>query len=179
MSVGVFNTADNFSSLSGTTKASSSPYNVNVNNTNSGYQGPGNSYLGTPAAIESNEINNSGQDQTGPDSFGDVTVINTAVAFNATFAADNIFTGVGSIGLYGRSRGLGTEANNPGNPVSPPNEPNDWSIGVLGQSSKGCGMYGLATDDNPTTTPDQPSHGIGASAAPLAERPWKTRPWSK
>jgi hypothetical protein len=29
------------------------------------------------------------------------------------------------------------------------------------QSSRGCGVYGLATDENPTTTPPQRSHGIG------------------
>ena len=82
-------------------------------------------------------------DGDGPDVYGDVTVLNTAVGYNATFAGDNIFTGEGSIGLYGRSRG------------------SDFSIGVLGQSSTGAGLYGLATDENPNTPPCQPAHGIG------------------
>jgi hypothetical protein len=91
MSVGVFNTADNFASLSltATGNANNSPYNVN--NSESGYTGPGNSYLGPQNEMNSatqNEINNAGSSgQNGPDSFGDVTVVNTAVAFDATFAA--------------------------------------------------------------------------------------------
>ncbi|MGC2638799.1 MAG: S53 family peptidase [Acidobacteriaceae bacterium] len=82
-------------------------------------------------------------DGDGPDLYGDVTVLNTAVGYNATFAGDNIFTGEGSIGLYGRSRG------------------SDFSIGVLGQSSTGAGLYGLATDENPSASPCEPAHGIG------------------
>jgi hypothetical protein len=121
---------------------------------------------GTP----NSPYSNSGSDQTSNDICGDPTVVNTAVQFNAIFVADNIFTGQGSIGLYGRSRGAGTKpstippptpafacptAGNP--PVQSPL--NDWSIGVLGQSSKGCGVFGLATNDNPVT--GQPSDGIG------------------
>jgi kumamolisin len=82
-------------------------------------------------------------DGDGPDTFGDVTVLNTAVGYNATFVADNIYTGEGSVGLYGRSRGT------------------DFSIGVLGQSSRGAALYGLATDENPSTSPCDPAHGIG------------------
>jgi hypothetical protein len=95
---------------------------------------------------------------------GDPTIVNTAVGKNAAFVGDNTYTGFGSIGLFGRSRGAGTIANNPGTVPRPtdtndPSKTNDWSIGVLGQSSKGCGIYGLATDDNPTVT--EPSRGIG------------------
>jgi len=82
-------------------------------------------------------------DGDGPDAFGDVTVLNTAVGYNATFAGDNIFTGEGSIGLFGRSRGT------------------DFSIGVLGQSSRGSGVYGLATEEFPSSSPCAPAHGIG------------------
>jgi hypothetical protein len=154
LQVGGNNTADSyFSGFGGS--ASSSPFN------GSGSGG----FIGN------------GGGGSGPDVYGDVTVVNTAVGFNATFAGDNIFPGLGSIGLFGRSRGLGTTANNPNFPPPPPPPPalgtvspgassvdlssglNDWSIGVLGQSSKGCGMYGLATDDSPSTL--QPSHGIG------------------
>jgi kumamolisin len=84
-----------------------------------------------------------GGDGSGPDFFGDVTLLNTAVGYGATFAGDNIYSGKGSIGVFGRSRG------------------NDFSMGVLGQSSKGSAVYGLATDDQPITPPVQPSHGIG------------------
>jgi kumamolisin len=69
---------------------------------------------------------------------GDPTVINTAVAENATFVSDNWYVGSGSIGLFGRSRGT------------------DFSIGVLGQSAQGCAVYGLATDTNDFP----PSHGL-------------------
>jgi hypothetical protein len=82
-------------------------------------------------------------DGDGPDLYGDVTVLNTAVGYNATFVGDNIFTGEGSIGLYGRSRG------------------SNFSIGVLGQSSTGAALYGLATDENPNASPCAPAHGIG------------------
>jgi kumamolisin len=82
-------------------------------------------------------------DGDGPDVFGDVTVINTAVGYNATFAADNIYIGEGAIGLYGRSHGT------------------DFSIGVLGQSSQGSGLYGLATNENPSASPCTPGNGIG------------------
>jgi len=121
---------------------------------------------GTP----NSPYSNGGSDQTSSDICGDPTVVNTAVQFNPTFVADNIFTGQGSIGLYGRSRGAGTTLSTIPPPVPPfvcptAGDPpvqsplNDWSIGVLGQSSKGCGVFGLATDDNPVT--GQPSDGIG------------------
>jgi kumamolisin len=96
--------------------------------------------FGTPHSPYDSQNNGNGD---GPDSYGDVTLINTAVGYNATFASDNIYTGEGSIGLYGRSRGA------------------NFSIGVMGQSSKGCAVYGLATDENPNTPPNQLSHGIG------------------
>jgi hypothetical protein len=127
ISAGTFNTADNFFVGSGA-DASSSPFNNG--NGLGGYGGPGNSYLGGTNS-------NGGSGQSGPDGFGDVTVVNTAVSLNPTFAGDNIYTGQGSIGLYGRSRGSG------------------FSIGVLGQSSIGCGLLGLATDENAQ------SRGIG------------------
>jgi hypothetical protein len=82
-----------------------------------------------------------GGNSTSSDSNGDPTIINTAVAYNSTFAADNIYTGPGSVGLYGRSRGM------------------VWSIGVLGQSHNGCAIYGIATDLNPTPLPSP--NGIG------------------
>jgi hypothetical protein len=69
-------------------------------------------------------------------------VINTAVSQNATLVADNIFTGEGSIGLYGRSRGAG------------------FSIGVLGQSPSWCAIYGPATDDLSPGPDPQPTNGI-------------------
>ena len=107
----------------------------------------------------------------GTDTLGDVTVINTAVGFNPTFASDNLFSGQGSIGLYGRSRGLGTTPTLSA-PVPGFTTKNDFSIGVLGQSSKGCGIYGLATDDDPMTflpgTDTQPSHGIGVVGRSVA-----------
>lgn len=121
ISAGTYNTADNFFAGSGM-DAGSSPFN-NGPSALSGYGGPGNPYLGGINA-------NGGSGQSGPDSFGDVTVVNTAVSFNPTFAGDNIYPGEGVIGLYGRSRGRG------------------FSIGVLGQSSVGCGVFGLVTDEN-------------------------------
>ncbi len=133
--VGVFNTADNFSVNSGGTNAGSSLFNTSP----LGYVGPGNSYaptytpvapstaFNTPSNPATGNIsNNDNGNQSGPDLLGDVTVLNTAVAFNAVFAADNTYTGQGSIGLYGRSRG------------------SDFSIGVLDQSPFGCAVYGLA-----------------------------------
>jgi kumamolisin len=96
--------------------------------------------FGNPNSVY--DLQNNG-DGDGPDVYGDVTLINTAVANNATFASDNLYLGKGSIGLFGRSRGA------------------DFSMGVLGQSSKGCAVYGLATDENPITPRCQPSHGIG------------------
>jgi hypothetical protein len=163
LQVGGNNTADSYFSGFGTS-ASSSPFN------GSGSSG----FIGN------------GGDGSGPDMYGDVTVVNTAVGFNATFAGDNLFPGLGSIGLFGRSRGLGTKPNNPNLPPPPPPPPaldtvsagaasvdfssglNDWSIGVLGQSSKGCGVYGLATDDSPLSPPFQPSHGIGVVGRSVA-----------
>jgi hypothetical protein len=129
ISAGTFNTADNFFEGSGT-DASSSPFNYG--NSLSGYAGPGDSYVSSLPDIPSpiSPTANGGSGQSGPDSLGDVTVVNTAVGFNPTFAADNVFGGTGSIGLYGRSRGF------------------LFSIGVMGQSSNGCGMLGLATDEN-------------------------------
>jgi hypothetical protein len=136
ISAGVYNTADNFFSGSGT-DAGSSPFNYG--NSLSGYDGPGNSYVASIANFPSpvSPTANGGSGQSGPDSLGDVTVINTAVGLNPTFAADNVFGGSGSIGLYGRSRGA------------------SFSIGVMGQSSTGCGILGLATDEN------SKSRGIG------------------
>jgi hypothetical protein len=125
ISAGVFNTADNCGNNPAT--GANSPYNYGQSP--SGYTGPGNSYV-APVSGPFGYGANGGSGQNGPDQSGDVTVINTAVAFNPTFAADNIFDGGGAIGLYGRSRGTG------------------FSIGVMGQSSIGCGMLGLATDEN-------------------------------
>jgi hypothetical protein len=126
---------------------------------------------GTPNNNAIYNSQNDGNDQTSSDLCGDPTVVNTAVQFNPNFVADNLFTGQGSIGLYGRSRGAGTTPNVPPQPLAcptagaPQSPLNDWSIGVLGQSSKGCGVYGLATDDFPNIPPpgfrSQPSHGIG------------------
>jgi Big-like domain-containing protein len=129
ISAGTFNTADNFFAGSGT-DASSSPFNYG--NSLSGFAGPGDSYVSSLPDIPSpvSPTANGGSGQSGPDSLGDVTVVNTAVGLNPTFAADNVFGGTGSIGLYGRSRGTG------------------FSIGVMGQTSNGCGMLGLATDEN-------------------------------
>jgi hypothetical protein len=124
VSAGTYNTADNFFAGSGS-DAGSSPFN-NGPSALGGYGGPGNPYLGGINA-------NGGSGQSGPDSFGDVTVVNTAVSLNPTFAGDNIFPGVGAVGLYGRSRGT------------------SFSIGVLGQSSIGCGVFGLATDEKSQT----------------------------
>jgi hypothetical protein len=136
ISAGVYNTADNFFSGSGT-DAGNSPFNYG--NSLSGYDGPGNSYVASIANLPSpiSPTANGGSGQSGPDSLGDVTVVNTAVGMNPTFAADNVFGGTGSIGLYGRSRGA------------------SFSIGVMGQSSTGCGILGLATDEN------SKSRGIG------------------
>ena len=136
ISAGVYNTADNFFSGSGT-DAGSSPFNYG--NSLSGYDGPGNSYVASIPNLPSpiSPTANGGSGQSGPDSLGDVTVVNTAVGRNPTFAADNVFGGAGSIGLYGRSRGA------------------SFSIGVMGQSSTGCGILGLATDEN------SKSRGIG------------------
>jgi hypothetical protein len=110
------------------------------------------------------DSSNNGSGNTGI--LGDPTVINTAVTQNATFVSDNIFTGEGSVGMFGRSRGAGfTPQGMTLDAGSSPGPNNDWSVGVLGQSSKGCGVYGLATDDDPTLllpgTSMQPSHGIG------------------
>jgi hypothetical protein len=131
ISAGVYNTADNFFVGSGT-DASSSPFNSG--NGVEGFVGPGNSYVvPTLGPLEPGPVppgSNGGSGQSGPDSFGDVTVVNTAVAANPTFVGDNIYPGSGAVGLYGRSRGRG------------------FSIGVLGQSSVGCGLFGLATDEN-------------------------------
>ena len=111
---------------------------VGANNTADNY------YLGSGSDASSSPYNSiNGGDGDGPDVYGDVTVVNTAVGYNATFAGDNIYTGEGCIGLFGRSHGAG------------------FSIGVMGQSPKGCGIYGMATDENPNTPADQPSHGIG------------------
>jgi hypothetical protein len=176
LNAGEFNTADNWFGIPTTTftgqglfphvepNASLSPFNNGV----SGYTvGPNGFYNGVPNPGNT-DLGNNG-DGDGYDTLGDVTVINTAVGYNPTFAADNVFFGAGSIGLYGRSRGLGTTPTLPA-PAVPPSAGhvpgnNDWSIGVLGQSSKGCGIYGLATDENPLTFPvgtdRQPSHGIG------------------
>lgn len=111
---------------------------VGANNTaDNNYDGSG----GDAGSSPYNATN--GGDGNGNDVYGDVTVVNTAVGYNATFAGDNIFRGKGSIGLFGRSRGT------------------DFSIGVMGQSSKGCGIYGMATDEKPNKPLDQPSHGIG------------------
>jgi hypothetical protein len=176
LNAGEFNTADNWFGIPTTTftgpgilphvspNASSSPFNGD-----SGYSATlTNSFYNGVPNPENTNLGNNG-DGDGYDTLGDVTVINTAVGYNATFAADNVFFGAGSIGLYGRSRGLGTTPTLPA-PAVPPAaghvlNNNDWSIGVLGQSSKGCGIYGLATDENPLTFPvgtdRQPSHGIG------------------
>lgn len=115
LSVGTSNTADNFGDLAVQNTDLTNPYDTENDGEGNGNGGP----------------------------YGDPTVINTAVAYNATFVSDNIYTGAGSIGLFGRSRG------------------SDFSIGVMGQSSKGCAMYGLATDENPTSSPCEPFHGIG------------------
>jgi hypothetical protein len=127
ISAGVYNTADNFFLGSGT-DAGSSPFNYG--NSLSGYDGPGESYVASIPSLPSpiSPTANGGSGQSGPDSLGDVTVVNTAVGLNPTFAADNVFFGAGSIGLYGRSRGT------------------SFSIGVMGQSPEGCGLFGLATD---------------------------------
>ena len=129
ISASVYNTADNFFLSSGT-DAGSSPFNYG--NSLSGYDGPGESYVASipdsPSPVSPTA--NGGSGQSGPDSLGDVTVVNTAVGLNPTFAADNVFFGAGSIGLYGRSRGT------------------SFSIGVMGQSPEGCGQFGLATDEN-------------------------------
>jgi len=181
LNCGNFNTADNWGTNGQKSGTNSSPYNGGGSQSwgATGYDSNG-SYSGSNTAPHpSPGIGNNGGGE-GTDLLGDVTVINTAVGLNPTFVADNIFQGMGSIGLYGRSRGIGTQARNPNTPPFPsPPDPtkgvpptqqmdtaNDWSIGVLGQSSKGCGVYGLATDDNPTATPPpgqptQPSHGIG------------------
>jgi hypothetical protein len=150
---GTFNTADNFFHGSGA-NAGSSPFNYG--NSLSGYDGPGNSYvasiLGSLVSPTVFPTANGGSGQSGPDSFGDVTVVNTAVSRNPVFAADNIFFGLGSIGLYGRSRGTG------------------FSVGVLGQSSTGCGMFGLATDENAT------SRGIGVVGRSVAGAATEAKP---
>ncbi len=113
--VGQFNTADNWHSQVGVIPLS--PYNRPDDNGTGRFDngGGGNKSL-----------------------LGDPTVINTAVAENATFVSDNWYVGSGSIGLFGRSRGT------------------DFSIGVLGQSAQGCAVYGLATDTNDFP----PSHGL-------------------
>ena len=79
-------------------------------------------------------------------------MVNTAVGLNPTFAADNVFFGAGSIGLYGRSRGT------------------SFSIGVMGQSPEGCGQFGLATDENSALAVSASSAARSADASWNAAR---------
>ena len=143
LAVGVFNQADNQGSPS-----SSFNSDNNVPSKSNAYQGPNGAYE-TGVSPVGNGGNGSGSDFQ-----GDVTVINTAVAFNPPFASDNVWTGSGSIGLYGRSRGKG------------------FSVGVMGQSSKGCAIYGLATDEHPRAS--DLSHGIGVVGRSMAGNPIET-----
>jgi hypothetical protein len=88
ISAGTFNTADNYFAGSGTDAGSSL---FNYGNSLSGYEGPGNSYVVSIPDLPSpiSPTANGGSGQSGPDSLGDVTVVNTAVGLNPTFAADN------------------------------------------------------------------------------------------
>jgi len=97
--------------------------------------------------------------------WGDPTVINTAVAFNPTFIADNIYPETGSIGLYGRSRGQSL----------PGEVPHGFCIGVMGQTWSGCAVYGLATQE-PVEQPgskvaQSPDTGIGVVGRAMGGHP--------
>lgn len=102
--------------------------------------------------------------------WGDPTVVNTAVAFNATFVADNIYTHSGSIGLYGVSRGQ---------PITI-EVPHGFCIGVMGQSSSGCGLYGMVTQEliphPPPEGPQSPNTGIGVVGRAMDGNPTESIP---
>jgi hypothetical protein len=87
--------------------------------------------------------------------FGDPTIVNTAVCFNPTFIGDNFYQHSGSIGLYGRSRGL----------PAPNENSRGFCFGVMGQSSSSCGVFGMVTQElvpNPLPLgPQPPATGIG------------------
>ena len=136
--VGQFNTADNWHSQVGVNPLS--PYN-------------------RPDDNGTGRFNNGGGGNKSL--LGDPTVINTAVAENATFVSDNWYVGSGSIGLFGRSRGT------------------DFSIGVMGQCAQGCAVYGLATGI-PTifhhrTAPAPRGIGAGTLHGRACHRAWI--PW--
>jgi kumamolisin len=82
-------------------------------------------------ASDSGNSVNAGQINNGAPN--DTTLINTPCNNSATLAGDNMATLNGVVGVFGRSRGA------------------TWSMGVAGESQTGCGVFGLATGENPAS----------------------------
>jgi hypothetical protein len=108
------------------------------------YQNQGASDTGND--ITAGQINNAAP--------ADCTLINTQANNNAVLAAVNTSGGNGAVGLFGRSRGT------------------TWSMGVAGESQTGCGVYGLATGEQPSSrnvvgVAGRSMGGVALEAAPL------------
>jgi hypothetical protein len=93
----------------------------------------------TPGGINNGDDVELGR--TNYDGDGQTTIVGGGCNQTAALAGINAQGYPHGVGVFGRSFS------------------NDWSIGVAGESSKGCGVYGIATDENPTGLDE--SHGIG------------------